>query len=381
MAPTGARVSTITDVAREAGVSVATVSRALRGLDRVSPSTREKVLEAARRLHYVASPTATSLASGRTRVVAVVAPFLTRWFFATLVSAIEKELRRTNHHVLLIDLEDDSPYTRLHLTQEMLSRRVDGLITLNVPMADEEITLLDRLGLPAVAIGERIPGRPLVCIDDSAAGRAATEHLIGLGHRDIGYIGTVPVNAAHVHTPATRLAAFRATMRAHRLTVRDDWVIDSDWTAQSAHIDALRLLARPDRPTAIVAASDEMAIGVIVAAQQLGVGIPNVLSIIGIDDFTLSDVMGLTTVRQDVLAQGEEAARTLMRALLGGEPAGDRTTIIPTDLIVRASTGPPPRRRDRPAPRRTSGVDTLPVQATGRLDDEVLARGHVGPHQ
>lgn len=337
-------MSTITDVAREAGVSVATVSRALRGLDRVSPSTRSRVLEAARRLQYVASPTATSLASGRTRVVAVVAPFLTRWFFATLVSAIEKELRRTNHHVLLLDLEDDSPYTRLHLTQQMLSRRVDGLIILNIPMTPDEVALLDRLGLPVVAIGEQVPGRPLVCIDDAAAGRTATEHLIGLGHRDIGYIGTVPTNAAHVHTPEARLAAFRVAMHEHRLPVREDWVVDSDWTAQAAHTDTLRLLAHPEHPTAIVAASDEMAIGVMAAASQCGVRVPDQLSVVGIDDFTLSSVLGLTTVRQDVLAQGEEAARILVRSMVGGEPLTDQRTVIPTELVVRSSTGPGPAR-------------------------------------
>ena len=133
-------------MARVAGVSVATVSRALRGLDRVSPQTRERVLRVAEDLHYVASPTATSLASGRTRVVAVVAPFLTRWFFATLVSAIEKTLRAQGHHVILFDLEDDSFDQRLPLTQNMLWKRVDGVITLNVPMDADEVDLVDRLG-------------------------------------------------------------------------------------------------------------------------------------------------------------------------------------------------------------------------------------------
>ncbi|HQK30941.1 MAG TPA: LacI family DNA-binding transcriptional regulator, partial [Phycicoccus sp.] len=127
-------MSTITDVAREAGVSVATVSRALRGLDRVSADTRERVLKVAQELDYVASPTATSLASGRTQVVGVVAPFLTRWFFASIVSAIEKSLRARSHHVLLFDLEDDSYDSRLSLSQNMLWKRVDGVITLNLPL-------------------------------------------------------------------------------------------------------------------------------------------------------------------------------------------------------------------------------------------------------
>lgn len=196
-----ARMSTITDVAREAGVSVATVSRALRGLDRVSPETREKVLQVAEELNYMASPTATSLASGRTEIVGVVAPFLTRWFFASLVSAIEKSLRARGHHVLLFDLEDESYDSRLHLSQNLLWRRVDGVITLNLPMTDEELALLDRLALPAVAIGTPMPGHPCVRIDDADAMRQATEHLISQGHRRIAYIGAVPGNVAHVLTP------------------------------------------------------------------------------------------------------------------------------------------------------------------------------------
>lgn len=117
----------------------------------------------------MASPTATSLASGRTEIVGVVAPFLTRWFFASLVSAIEKSLRARGHHVLLFDLEDESYDSRLHLSQNLLWRRVDGVITLNLPMTDEELALLDRLALPAVAIGTPMPGHPCVRIDDADA--------------------------------------------------------------------------------------------------------------------------------------------------------------------------------------------------------------------
>ena len=297
------RMSTITDVAREAGVSVATVSRALRGLDRVSPRTRDKVLEVAERLHYVASPTATSLASGRTGVVRVVAPFLTRWFFASLVSAIEKELRSEGHHVLLFDLEDDSYDSRLSLSQE------------NIPMTTDELELLDRLHLPVVAIGTPAPGWPLVCIDDQEVMQTATEHIIGLGHTKIAYIGVVPQNVAHVQTPATRLQAFRETLAAHGLTPNEQWVLGSDWTADAAHVDAVHLLRERDRPTAIVAASDEMAIGVLSAATALGIRVPDELSVIGIDDFYLSQVMGLTTVRQEVGIQGQTAARVLLKTL------------------------------------------------------------------
>lgn len=335
-------MSTITDVARVAGVSVATVSRALRGLDRVSPETRQRVLDVAEELHYVASPTATSLASGRTRVVAVVAPFLTRWFFATLVSAIEKELRSQGHHAILFDLEDDTYDQRLPLTQNMLWKRVDGVITLNVPMEPDEVALVDRLGLPLVAIGSAIPGRPCVRIDDRTTMRTAVQHLIDLGHERIGYIGDVPRNVAHIQTPQDRLSAFRETMACAGLPVVEDWILGSDWTAEAAARDSAELLRLEPRPTAIVAASDEMAIGVRESARRLGLRVPEDFSVVGIDDYMLSGVLGLTTVRQDVAAQGRAAARLLLRALLEGDESADEV-VMPTELVRRESTGPAPR--------------------------------------
>ncbi len=334
-------MSTITDVARVAGVSVATVSRALRGLDRVSPETRRRVVEVAEELHYVASPTATSLASGRTRVAAVVAPFLTRWFFATLLSSIEKTLRARGHHVLLFDLEDDTYDHRLPLTQNMLWKRVDGLITLNIPMAPEEVELVDRLGLPLVAVGSPVPGRPCVRIDDARAMSTAVQHLLDLGHRRIGYVGAVPGNVAHLQTPQDRLVAFHATVEAAGLAVRPEWVLGSDWTAEAAARDSTALLAGEDRPTAVVAASDEMAIGVRESARRLGLRVPEDLSVIGIDDYVLSGVLGLSTVRQDVAGQGTAAAELLLRAL-GGEDTDAEEVVFPTELVVRESTGPAP---------------------------------------
>lgn len=334
-------MSTITDVARAAGVSVATVSRALRGLDRVSPQTRAKVERVATELNFVASPTATSLVSGRTRVVAVVAPFLTRWFFATLVSAIDRTLRDQDHHVLLFDLEDDSFDRRRHLTQSMLWKRVDGVITLNLPVDATELALLDRLGLPVVAIGSPVPGRPLVQIDDRRAVRMATEHLIDIGHSCIAYIGAVPASAAHVQTPRARLESYLETMATHGLSTRSDWTVASDWTADAAAADIVPLLSSPDRPTGIVAASDEIAIGVIQAARRLGLAVPQDLSVVGIDDYTLSEVMDLTTVRQDVTLLGRTAARLLLDLIDGEDGFGDRSVTIPIELVVRGTTAAP----------------------------------------
>ncbi len=342
-------MSTISDVARAAGVSVATVSRALRGVSTVNAATRARVLRAADDLDYVASPTAASLASGRTRVIGIVTPFLTRWFFATAVSAIEKTLREYGYHVLLIDLEADSHLERRALTSQMLSKRVDGLITLNVPLRPGELALIEKLTLPVVAIGNPVPGHPLIHIDDAGAARQAVDHLAGLGHTKIGYVGAVPANAEHRLVPWGRLTGFRDAMREHGLVLNSEWVITCDWTAQGAAKQSTALFLRDDAPTAIVAASDEIAIGVMAIAAQSDYRVPQDLSIVGVDNYVLSDVLKLTTVRQDVIAQGRAAADTLLHILLSPteEPGPDlpadmvdNVLTVPTELITRRTTSP-----------------------------------------
>ncbi len=257
------------------------------------------------------------------------------------MSAIEKSLRAREHHVILFDLEDDTYDQRLPLSQNMLWKRVDGVITLNVPMSTEEVELVDRLGLPLVAIGSPVPGRSCVRIDDRATMRIAVEHLAGLGHTRIGYIGAVPQNVAHIQTPQDRLDAFREAVAARGLVCEDGWVLGSDWTAEAAARDSLTLLSGSNRPTAIVAASDEMAIGVRESARHLGLGVPEDLSIIGVDDYVLSGVLGLTTVRQDVAGQGHRAAEMLLATLLDGVTSIGEV-LMPTELVVRDSTGPVP---------------------------------------
>ncbi|QGN57538.1 LacI family DNA-binding transcriptional regulator [Nostocoides sp. HKS02] len=336
-------MSTISDVARVAGVSVATVSRALRGVDRVSPRTRDRVLEVAAELHYVASPAATSLVSGRTRGVAVVVPYFNRWFFATVVSGIEKALREDGHHVLLVDLEGHTFDTRLRITQNMLWKRADGVIILNIPPEAGERAILDRLGIPVVTVGNRQPGWPSVRIDDRQAMALATRHVIELGHTRIGYAGTVPASVTHLQTPLDRREAFGQVLRQYDLHCPPEWILECDWTAHDAALLSRPMLAAAERPTAVVAASDEIAFGVLSAARHLGLEVPRDLSVIGIDDHIHSETFDLTTVRQDVELQGRRAGALMLDTLHGRSASKDHDELHPVELVVRGSTAAPSR--------------------------------------
>lgn len=344
-------MTTIGDVAKAAGVSVATVSRALRGVDRVSPRTRDRVLAAATELHYVASPAATSLVSGRTRGVGVITPYFNRWFFATVVSGIEKALREEGYHVLLCDLEGHTFDTRLPITQNMLWKRADGAIILNVPPVPAERSLLDRLGMPVVTVGNRQPGWPSVRIDDRAAMALATRYAIELGHRDIGYAGTVPSSITHLQTPFDRRDAFAKVMSDHGLVCPPEWTLECDWTAAGAAEHADRMFSLPQVPTCVIAASDEMAFGVLSSARRHGLDVPRDVSVIGIDDHIHAEIFDLTTVRQDVESQGRRAGRLMLDALRGRGSDTVIDDVLDVELVVRGSTAAPSRQPSRqPSP-------------------------------
>lgn len=335
-------MTTIRDVARDVGMSTATVSRALRGLPRVSAETRERVTEAAHRLGYVASPSAAGLASGQTRMVAVIVPFVTRWFFAAVVHGAEQVLRERGYDLLLYNLAGDRNARHRVFQTHLLSKRVDAVLILSLTPTFQEVAWLERLGRPVTFVGAEIPGWASVCIDDELAARTAIGHLTDLGHRRIAYVGG-STNELDFAAPLARLRGFRNAMHEAGLTTERALETAGDFTIGGGIRAGRALLELDHPPTAVFAASDEMAIGVLRAARELGLRVPQDVSVIGIDDHEMAEFFDLSTVAQPVHDQGRLAAEQVLQAL---DAAGDtsyepRQIVVPTRLVARGSTAPP----------------------------------------
>ena len=336
-------MTSIKDVAREVGMSTATVSRALRGMPRVSEATRRKVLEAAERLDYVASPYAVSLASGQTRAVGVVVPFVTRWFYGSVVHGAEELLRGAGYDLLLYNLAGDHDARHRVFSTHLLRKRVDAVLVLALTPTGDEVASLTRLGRPVAIVGGRVSGWSTVRIDDVATARTAMRHLLELGHRRIGYIGGSLENQLDSSAPLDRLTGYRQAMAEAGVSVEREWEVTGDFTVRGGAAAAERLLALRPRPTAIFAASDEMAIGTIRAARGSGLRVPEDLSVIGIDDHEMAELFELTTVSQPAHEQGRLAARLLLDAIQADGSPEPQTITVPTALVVRGTTAPPER--------------------------------------
>jgi LacI family transcriptional regulator, repressor for deo operon, udp, cdd, tsx, nupC, and nupG len=331
----------IDDVARLAGVSTATVSRALRGLPVVSELTRMRVLEAAKQLGYVASPSASRLAGGKTRSVAVVVARITRWFFATVVEAAEETLHQAGYDMVLYNLGGRPESRGKVFSGAALSHRADALMLVCTPLDGPDFAAVDRLGIPVVAVSEGGPRWPAVRIDDVAAARAATGHLLDLGHRRIAHLGGAGADRLAGAVHVDRRQGFLDALRAAGVEPDPALDVRAEFTLPGAIRATGELLRRAEPPTAIFAACDEMAMGAMAVLRQAGLRVPQDVSVIGIDDHDMAAVVGLSTVAQPAAEQGQLAASMLLEQLYGGSEAPQGTTVLPTRLVVRGSTGPP----------------------------------------
>lgn len=344
----------IGDVARLAGVSKATASRALSGRGHVADDTRRRVQLAASEIGYIASPDAASLVTGRTKNIGVVIPFVNRWFFGSVLDGIERTLLAAGYDLTLYNLPGSGP-DRARVFEFFLARkRVDAVIVIGVDLTPGEIGGLERREKPVVCIGGSGEVTARLSVDDHGVGVLAASHLLHLGHTRIAHLAGLGATGAPQSVPGLRAAGFLEATDAAGIALRSGEAADGGPGAILVEADmgmpggfeaGLQLLGHPShRPTAVFAASDEMAFGVIRAAERLGLSIPRDLSVIGVDDHEHAELFDLTTIAQSPSDQGRLAVEVALR-MLGGEaqadPLPDSGAPMPTTLVVRGSTARP----------------------------------------
>jgi len=331
---------TIRDVAEAAGVSTATVSRALRGLPNVDPATRDRIAAVASKLDYVISPSASRLASGRTGSIAVITPFISRWFFATVLSGVESVLQAAGMDLLLMSVTDAASGHHRLPPAPRLRRRVDGVLIIAMSPSDPQLRDVLNLGMPTSMIGVNIGGVPSVTIDDVAAARIATQHLINLGHTRIGMIGGSPAELPFT-AEFDRESGFRQAMEESGLETTPTLEAFGYFTIQGGEQAMTALLTQKNPPTAVFAMSDEMAFGALRSLRNHGLKPGVDISVVGVDGHDMSEHLELTTVVQPVFDLGRIAAEALLVQLRTlPQDVNLEPTRVPTQLIVRSSTAP-----------------------------------------
>lgn len=333
-------MTSIDDVARATGVSTATVSRALRGLPNVADATREAVRRAADDLGYVASSSASGLASGRTLAMGAVVPSVSRWFYTAVLEGVDHELRAASYDLILFNLGGRGEDRSRVFHRSILRKRTDALVALCLDFSAEERRQLTSIGHPAIVVGGPVRGLRHIGIDDLGAAKLAVEHLITLGHRDIAHIGGEDEAGLNRSVPEARQAGWRGALAMAGIPVRDDRFVLGRFNIDASKQATDVLLSSEDRPTAIFAASDEMAVGAMLSIWAHGLRVPGDISVIGIDGHPLARTFGLTTMEQHPFDQGATAARMLLGEL-AGKPPRSRSVRYPVTFIDRGSTAPP----------------------------------------
>ncbi|HDC92532.1 MAG TPA: LacI family transcriptional regulator [Candidatus Acetothermia bacterium] len=331
---------TIKDIAKAAGVSPSTVSRALNDSPLIRESTKERIKRLAAELGYERNELARSLVKGRTRALGLLVPDITNPFFAEIVKGVEDTAHARGYGVILCNTGDD-PEKERDYGLLLRRKRVDGQIITSVALEDPLLSELQRAEIPFVLVSRtsHTVDAPYVIVDDRLGARLAVEHLISLGHKRIACIsGPKGTEPGHV-----RAEAFREVLSGNGIRVPRSWVKHTDFTWEAGEEAAREFLSRRRRPTAIFAANDLIALGVLVAAHNLGIAVPEELSVVGFDNIAYASLplIELTTVAQPTYRMGRLAAEWLIDVLEGKRRKKLRKLLRP-ELVVRKTTAPPP---------------------------------------
>ena len=345
MAATDGRArATIREIASAAGVSIATVSRVLNGRPDVAPNTREAVLEVVRARGFSTNRSARALSGGRTGLVGVTLPIVQAAYFAFILAGSSEALYEQDMRIVLCPTLHQHE-REITLLDRLMHGTTDGAVLMLPEETNEELKALQRMGYPFVVVDPRVhldEGIPAVSAAHASGARAAVEHLLSLGHRRIGAITGPPAWMASTE----RLNGYRGALAAAGVMPDPALVAESTFEIVSGEKAARSLLALPDRPTAIFAFNDNVAVGTLRVARELGLRVPEDLSVVGFDDSEQAAIVtpALTTVRQPLAEMGRMAVSLLLR-LLENQRVEALNVELATRLVVRASTAPPPTSR------------------------------------
>lgn len=341
--------ATIKDVARVAGVSVATVSRALNGAENVLPETKQRILDAARELRFTPSGAARSLITRRTDTIGALLPDLHGEYFSELIRGIDQAARARGLHLLVSSSHDDADEAATAL--RAMNGRVDGLLVMS-PHADASF-LSHNLpaNLPAVLLNTEVdlPGHARFVVDNFGGARTMTAHLAAAGRKRIAFIGGPNGN----HEAQERLRGYRAGLRPGM----KELVFEGDFSEASGWSAGRKIAQAKARPDAIFAGNDMMAIGCLTALAEAGLNVPDDIAIAGFDDIPIARYVSpaLSTIRVPIAALGAAALDALAKGLENPASAEHPATVMPVEMVLRRScgTGPPP---PQPQPRKPSNA-------------------------
>lgn len=326
---------TIKDIAREAGVSVTTVSRVLNNKADVSDKTREKVLKIIDRLNYNPNSIARGLVMNKTYTIGLIVPDISNAFFAEIAKAIEDELREYGYSVIFCNTDNDKDREKESIDL-LRSKQVDGLIGAFSHDSKDEVLALGKAGFPIVQIDRLVDDSqiPSVIIDNILSGYEATEYLIKKGHRRIAHI----TGALDTNTGICRAEGYRKALQEYGIEIDEELVMEGDFSQESGYLAMKEILERNKDLTAVFAGNDMMALGAYRAIYAAGLKIPEDISIIGHDDFTLASLVSpaLTTMQQPIYKIGKVAA-SLLIDIIKGKKNKEGLIVVNTSLIERSS--------------------------------------------
>ncbi len=331
------RLPTSHDVAREAGVSQPTVSRALRGDQRVTEATRDRVIVAAQRLGYVLSDRGRSLSTRRTGRIGVVVEELDNPFYLELLDALHECLERSDVRMIVFTPQRNDP----ERVERLIDGSIDGVILttthLDSPLPGE----LQARRFPFVLLNRVVDDEAIAAcsVDNRRGATAMAADIVEAGHRSIAAVFGPPTTS----TARDREAGIRDALACHEIPLPDELTRRGRFTYESGHRALSELVAGPQRPTAVMCANDVVALGAINAAHALGLSVPGDVSIVGFDDIGMAawDVFRLTTVRQDLRRMAEIAVDLVLASVEDPHGPAERV-VLPAEVVHRATLGPPP---------------------------------------